>query len=176
MVHRIEVGFREGIRDALGEKTKRKIVEHLGIEVADVRTVEVYTIEGDLSPEELAAIAGGPFSDPVIQYFTIDKPAARSFDWLIEVGFRPGVTDNVGKTAAEAVRLLLGQGRDAGVFTSRQYCLTGRLDGAHVERIASGLLANDLIQRYEIIHARDWDPKCGNGPFARESRLSGLRA
>ena len=51
MVHRIEVGFREGIRDALGEKTKRKIVEHLGIEVADVRTVEVYTIEGDLSPE-----------------------------------------------------------------------------------------------------------------------------
>ena len=70
-------------------------------------TIEVYTIAGELSADELREAAEGPLSDPVIQEFTVNKPLAKSFDWLIEVGFRPGVTDNVGKTAREAITLLL---------------------------------------------------------------------
>ena len=65
------------------------------------------------SPEiltaELKKAAAGPLSDPVIQKFSINKPLAEEFDWLIEVGFRPGVTDNVGKTAREAIELIAGR-------------------------------------------------------------------
>ena len=99
MAHRIEIGFREGIRDALGEKIKRRINEHLHIPVETVRTVEVYTLDGEFSREELERAATGPLSDAVIQHYAIDgavAAAAWDFDWLIEVGFRPGVTDNVG--------------------------------------------------------------------------------
>ncbi|HPX11769.1 MAG TPA: hypothetical protein PKW20_05765, partial [Syntrophales bacterium] len=60
MVHRIEVGFREGVRDAMGEKTRDRIADHLGIPVVSVRTAEVYTVEGDLSPADLDAAARGP--------------------------------------------------------------------------------------------------------------------
>jgi len=157
MIHRIEIGFKEGIRDVLGEKTKRKIIEHLGIDVAEVDTIEVYTMEGDIVGDELGKIASGPLSDPIIQKYAIDRGLAARFDWLIEVGFRPGVTDNVGKTAREAVELLLNK-KGVDVYTSRQYVLRGNITRKDAERIASGLLANELIQRYEIISGREWNP------------------
>jgi len=156
MAHRIEIAFREGLRDAPGEKVKRRIAEHLGLPVTEVRTVMVYTVEGDLTPAELEAFASGPLCDPVAQCYAVGGGMARDFDWLIEVGYRPGVTDNVGKTAREALALLVGRPDDAslGVYTSRQYVLKGPIDAAAVERIAVDLLANDLIERYEIIDGR----------------------
>ena len=171
MAHRIEVGFREGIKDALGEKIKRRIIDHLRIPVDSVQTVEIYTIDGPLDPEELAKAAQGPLSDPVIQEIAIDRGLACGFDWLIEVGFRPGVTDNVGKTAGEAISLLTG--KLVHVYTSRQYvihrvrdrCVLDTLTRADAERIASELLANDLIQRYDIIDGKTWDPAKGIRPY-----------
>ena len=159
MADRIEIGFGAGIRDALGEKIRRRIVAHLRIKVEKVRTVEVYTIDDGLSSEELQHAACGPLSDPIIQQFAVNSPLVDGFDWLIEVGFRPGVTDNVGKTAREAIGLLLGK-RAADVppvYTSRQYVISGVIGRSEVETIATSLLANELIERYEIIDGSAWD-------------------
>jgi len=164
MVNRIEVGFRKGVRDALGEKVRRRIIEHLHLGVEDVRTIDVFTVEGDLNKDELTAVARGPLSDPVIQRFAVNRGLAEDFDWLIEVGFRPGVTDNVGKTAREAIELMLGErrgGRSINVYTSRQYVIRGRIGKTEAELIASGLLANDLIERYDIVNGKDWNPAKG---------------
>ena len=160
MAHRIEVGFKEGIRDVLGEKTKKRIIDNFSLPVEKVSTIEVYTITGDLTEDELKEAAAGPLSDPIIQNFSINKPLADDFDCLIEVGFRPGVTDNVGKTAREAITLLLGENigtRKIAVYTSRQYLISGQISKADAEKIASGLLANDLIERHQVIAASDFD-------------------
>ena len=61
MADRIEVGFKKGIRDALGEKIKRRISDNFSLPVEKVRTVEVYTIEGGLTKDELKQAAAGPF-------------------------------------------------------------------------------------------------------------------
>jgi phosphoribosylformylglycinamidine synthase len=135
--------------------------------VDSVATIEVYTVDGDLTPAELEAAARGPLSDPVIQEAAVSRSLASGFDWLIEVGFRPGVTDNVGKTAAEALGLLTGKA--VRVYTSRQYAIrrtqTGPLTRGEAERIASELLANELIQRFELIDGRGWDPAAGRPPY-----------
>jgi len=166
MADRIEIGFREGIRDALGEKIAKRIVEHLQIAVDRVRTIEVQTIDGRLSLEELGKIAQGPFSDPIIQEYAINRGLADRFDWLVEVGFRPGVTDNVGKTAKEAAELLLGPpSRIRGVYTSRQYVIDGPIGRTEAQQIAASLLANDLIERYEIIDGKSWDRQRGMPPY-----------
>jgi phosphoribosylformylglycinamidine synthase subunit PurSL len=160
MADRIEVGFKVGIRDALGEKTKKRIIDNLGLPVEKVATIEVYTIAGELNAAELQQAAAGPLSDPVIQKFSINKPLAKNFDWLIEVGFRPGVTDNVGKTAREAMSLLLGENigtRKIAVYTSRQYLISGKISQEDAEKVASGILANDLIERHQVIVANDFD-------------------
>ena len=133
MASRIEVGFKKGISDALGEKVKKRIIDNFSLPVEKVSTIEVYTISGDLTKEELKKAAAGPLSDPIIQNFSINKPLAVDFGWLIEVGFKPGVTDNVGKTASEAIELLLGDdtgGHEIGVYTSRQYLISGKIAGS----------------------------------------------
>ncbi len=160
MADRIEVGFIKDIRDALGEKTKKRIGENLNLPVAQVATVEVYTVDGGLTVAELREAAAGPLSDPVIQEYAINRPMARNFDWLIEVGFRPGVTDNVGKTAREAISLLLGErlgARKISVYTSRQYLISGSITKIDAERIASDLLANDLIERHQVVGKDKFD-------------------
>ncbi|MBU1745307.1 MAG: phosphoribosylformylglycinamidine synthase [Proteobacteria bacterium] len=171
MANRIEIGFKKGIRDALGERIRKRITEDLRIPVDSVATIEVYTIDGPLAPEELENSARGPLSDPIIQETAINRGLSQGFDWLIEVGFRPGVTDNVGKTAGEAITLLTG--KPVRVYTSRQYaigsirdrCALDTLTRTDAERIASELLANDLIQRYDIIDGKTWDPDAGMKPY-----------
>ena len=97
VAHRIEVGLKSGMRDPLGERIKRRIGSDLGLSVKSVKTISVYTLDMDLSKEQLDIIAHGLLLGPVIQESRIDKPLAQEFDWLVEVGFKPGVTDNVGK-------------------------------------------------------------------------------
>ncbi|MGZ6292895.1 MAG: AIR synthase-related protein, partial [Syntrophales bacterium] len=167
MADRIEIGFKEGVRDSLGEKIKKRIVENLHIKVDSVRTIDVHTIDGNLTSRELEMAAAGPLSDPIIQKFAINSGLADRFNWMIEVGFRPGVTDNVGKTAREAIELLLGKLPDRlfGVHTSRQYVIAGPIGWDDTERIASSLLANDLIERYVIVDGKSWDRQKGLLPY-----------
>jgi phosphoribosylformylglycinamidine synthase II len=166
MPHRIEIGLKPHTRDSLGERLKERIREHLHLEVQAVNTISVYTVDADLSPEELEMVVRGPFSDPIIQTYSIDRPLAESFDWLIEVGFRSGVTDNVGKTAREAIELRLGiqLREEEKVYTSTQYLIKGELKGPQVENICTGLLVNPLIQRFQVISRRLWDDRKGIEP------------
>jgi phosphoribosylformylglycinamidine synthase len=163
MPNRIEIALKQGVRDARGERIKREIEHFLHLSVDEVATIDVYTVDAALSAEELQQAASGPFSDPVIQVWSIDRPLAARFDFAVEIGFRPGVTDNVGRTAREAIEYLTGRSfaADEGVFYSVQYLLKGALSEADLERITTGLLCNALIQRYTILPAREFVAKRG---------------
>ena len=159
MAWRIVVGLKDSVRDARGERVRREIREHLGIELQGVRTIDVYTVDAQLSDEDVAAAAAGPFSDPIIQDYAINKPLAHDFDVLVEVGFRPGVTDNVGRTAREAIQYLTGRAfaDGEGVYTSVQYLLSGEISVEDAERITRDFLGNALIQRWTIVSRADFD-------------------
>jgi phosphoribosylformylglycinamidine synthase len=163
MPNRIEIALKSGVRDARGERIKREIEHFLHLSVAEVRTIDVYTIDAALTPAEIEQAASGPFSDPVIQEWSIDRPLGSAFDYVVEVGFRPGVTDNVGRTAREAVSYLTGRpfAADEGVYYAVQYLLKGTSSAADVEKIATGLLCNTLIQRYSVMTAADFTAKSG---------------
>lgn len=158
MAHRIEISLREQVRDARGERIRREIEDFLHLTVTSVRTIDVYSIDAELSAGELATIAAEPLCDRIIQTYAINESAAADFDYLVEVGFRPGVTDNVGRTAKEAIEYVTGRTlrEGEGVYTSVQYLIKGDLDSADVEKIATGLLCNTLIQRYRIVDHRSF--------------------
>lgn len=173
MAFRVEVGFRPHIRDALGEKIRRQITEDLGLDVTSVSSILVYTIDADLASEEIELVAKGPLSDSIIQTYTIGQPLASDFDWIIEVGFKPGVTDNIGRTAREAIEQLLNRelNEDEGVYTSLQYTIRGSLTKNEARYIAEGLLGNPLVNRFSILNRSSWDKKKGVEVFVPKVRI-----
>ncbi|MCD1295472.1 phosphoribosylformylglycinamidine synthase subunit PurL [Methanocella sp. CWC-04] len=167
MPFRIEVALKPEFKDALGESIKRSIKDHLNINVGDVKTIKVYTVNAGLTDVEKKAVASGPFSDQVVQEHSIDRPLASGFDWLVEVGFKPGVTDNEGKTGKEAIEDRLGRklAGNESVHTSMQYLISGKLTREQVESISKELLGNELIERFEIVDGRSWDSRKGIEPY-----------
>ncbi|MDR2018038.1 MAG: phosphoribosylformylglycinamidine synthase [Syntrophobacterales bacterium] len=149
MTYRIEVAYKEGIRDVPGEKLKKRIKGDFGLEV-EVHVADVYTVDGDVESRIIDVLAQDAFIDPVTQIGYMNGPAPTDADWVIEVGFKPGVTDNVGRTAREVIEALSAKKfrEGEGVFTSRLFFLRGKLDKKDVVRIAEGMLANTLINRY----------------------------
>ena len=86
--------------------------------------------------------------------------------WIVEVGYRPGVTDNEGRTARDTAAMVLGIARDSlRVYTSVQYritCTPDRMLGREeVEALARDLLCNTLIQRFRVKSAEEWQAKPG---------------
>lgn len=176
---RLEITLKPELFDAEGESIRRKARDYFNIHLDAVRTIHVLTIDAQLSDEQLEAARHRIFTNPVSQVSSF-KPLATSFDWAIWVGFRPGVRDNPGSTAVEAVEDLLKvkfQAEEA-VYTSKLYLLhserlgRGTRGRKAVERIAGELLANDLIQQWRIYSADDWDPDEGIGIIVPKVRLA----
>ncbi|NLC70665.1 MAG: phosphoribosylformylglycinamidine synthase [Desulfuromonadaceae bacterium] len=163
MIWRIEVALKEDVRDARGDRVRRELAHHFGVNIGLVRTIDVYTVEADLSREEIDRVAAGPLCDPVIQTVAVNRPLAGDFHILVEVGFRPGVTDNVGRTAREAIEDLTGRrfSPGEGVYTAVQYLFTGGMTKSQAEEIASGYLANELIQSCRIVPRAAFDQEKG---------------
>jgi len=157
MPHRIETALKPSLPDPAGRKIKARIASDLGLELDDVRCADGFVVDRKLTSEELHILAEEVFRDPVVQAVSIDEPLDLPFDWLIEVGFRPGVTDNVGRTAREAAERTLAITLDPGegVYTTRLYFVKGGISREDAERIARDLLANDLIQTRAVFAPED---------------------
>ena len=174
MLCRVIVGLKEGVRDVVGEKFARKIKSELGMDVRDVRVVNVFTLEGVSQEQVDLALERAALHDPVLHEVALE-PLARDFDWILEVGFRPGVTDNEGRTARETLGVALCLSKEelqgVKVYTSKQYLITADMDEAGIQHVAKDLLANELIQRYEYKSAATWatDP----GFEAKAARVTG---
>jgi phosphoribosylformylglycinamidine synthase subunit PurSL len=171
MLARIQVGLKPAFPDSFGEKIKKRIKSDLQLEVDNVRTLKVFTVDADLTPAELEAAAKGPYCDPVIQDWSLGTLALDwnwPFTWLLEVGYRPGVTDNEGRTAGQALEYLLGRrlGPGEAVYTSTQFLIAASLSREEIETIGAKLLANELIQRFTIMSREELLRAGGLEPFA----------
>ncbi|MCC7305177.1 MAG: phosphoribosylformylglycinamidine synthase, partial [Alphaproteobacteria bacterium] len=109
---------------------------------ASVRVVDVYTSE---SPQASDPRFINSLANPVTQ--KVNK-IPDDFDWALEIGFLPGVTDNIGHTAEELLKLL-DPGNDNHVYSSRLYLIKGKLTKEDIESLAASL-SNKLIQRAAI--------------------------
>ncbi|MBU2429433.1 MAG: phosphoribosylformylglycinamidine synthase, partial [Proteobacteria bacterium] len=136
---------------------------YFGIHIEHARSVNMVTIESDLTLKQIEQVKDEIFTNPVTQVSSLE-PLDIDFDWCIWVGFRPGVKDNPGATAMEAIKDFSGKtfGPQEGIYTSKRYCLKGAaLVREDVEKIASELLSNSIIQQFKVFSAEEWDKKTG---------------
>lgn len=148
-VHRIEVHYTHDPR----LKTRTDRIRSLGIPVDELHLADVYTIATsarDFTRDELVQVAR-QLVNPVVQEFTVDEATEALFDEAIEVGFLPGVTDNVGTTARQTIEDFLSMkfGDGEAVCSSQLYFVRGRLAPEMLTRLA-GTLANPLVNRIHL--------------------------
>ena len=131
---------------------KKEYIKGLGVKsVKSVSIVDIYTVDVNVATKDKEKIAQA-LHVPLSQNYSINTALApKVFSHAIEIGFLPGVTDNIGNTARETVQDILGRklNDDEKVYSSQIIFLDGKLSIENVKTIAGGL-HNPLIQRGSI--------------------------
>lgn len=143
--------FRDDYPDARETYVEKKIDAYLGL-TAKVERVDVYTITGEINDEELNKAITELFADPITQEAGING-LESAYDYLIEVGFLPGVKDNVGDTSLKSLEELLNRAVDGRIYTSVQYRIKGVKSREEADKIASELLGNAMIQHWKVFES-----------------------
>jgi len=148
MVNRIEIVAKS---IDMRSQVRRHKLEGLGFKITNLWLIDVYTIDKDLSKVQLKKIAA-VLANPVSQQSFIDQAFfPKKFDFAIETGFLPGVTDNVASTAEEIIEDLLKIKfkQKEGVYTSQLLLIKGKFHSDDALKISDSLI-NPLIQRVHI--------------------------
>ncbi len=158
---RLEIRVKENQQDPVGRRVAEEIKEALGFNIDTVRMVKVLTFDGIGEEEAGLLLEKAVMHDPVLQSASL-QPSPSDADFILEVSFRPGVTDNEGNTARNTAALVLGKERDTlKVYTAKQYHLWGKITRAEAEKIGRDLLANELIERLRIKSREEWAKEAG---------------
>ncbi|TSD06152.1 MAG: phosphoribosylformylglycinamidine synthase [Parcubacteria group bacterium Greene0714_7] len=151
MVIRIDV--TPTILDARAEVKLKAFRALTGSAVTKVHIVDSYLIDAKLSPRQVSQVAHA-LTNSVTEASTVGRSVPQKFDWAIEVGFLPGVTDNVGTTTEQTVEDITKRSFKAGekVYSLQVFFIEGELSRAHVEKIVASL-HNPLIQSARVYDA-----------------------
>ena len=161
---RTEVYYRDNAIDGRSRKVLAALKQNIDSRIADVAMADVYLtkdIQG-LTPE----LASFLFADAVAQRTAVDSPVAEGnllpgWKYIVEVTYRPGVTNPTAITARKSVETALGRklSSDEMIQTAVQYLIEGPVlsDG----QIASmqKLFYNPLVQQAEFIKREEWGAK-----------------
>ncbi|MFH1058827.1 MAG: phosphoribosylformylglycinamidine synthase subunit PurS [Pseudomonadota bacterium] len=169
MPHRLEIGLKPELNDPAGRGLMAKARAYLGLNLEAARVLRVLTFDTKLTPNELERVRARIFTNPVTEvssFLPLADEVLPDFDWALWVGYRPGVRDNEGATALEAMADVLGRGfgPDEAVYSSRLYLVRApRLAKEQVLAICSELLANPIIQTWRVHPRAGWDRQTGVG-------------
>ncbi len=124
-----------------------------GFDIDHIEHYRLFHIQGDLTDDDCEQLARRLLTDPIGQWWV---PAQDHLDQLhqqtnsqrrvVEIGLRPGVTD---REAAELVRAAAELGLPVErAAVGRRMVVAGRLDDAQLAALASGVLHNEVIERW----------------------------
>ena len=152
----IRLAIFSKVEDPKAVKRKKELAElGFGKKIKNVFLADVYTIDKDLSPTQFQTVAS-KLSNPLTQTYLTRTEKTKvappgTFTYIIEIGFLPGVTDNVGNTAKEIIEdaLKIKFADNESVYTSQATFIQGDISEKEIAQ-ASLTLYNPLIQRVHI--------------------------
>ncbi len=136
----------------------------LGYEVESVLITDNYLINAELDFNEITSVAE-MLHQPVTQGYCINEPyTPDDFNFCMEIGYLPGVTDNIAHTVRESIEDLLKKKMDheKSVFYTSTYFFKSNADNNEQNRIGRELY-NPLIQRIKIYTKNEYIKNRGMG-------------
>lgn len=79
------------------------------------------------------------------------------FDCVLEIKYKPGVTDNAAHSTLDAIRLVTNENRDLQVFTGDLYFIKGDLDQDSIINLGKELLGNNLLNTFAVYTKADFN-------------------
>ena len=152
----IEVSKKEGLPNgeamALLESAR-----DLGVEAIDrLQVGRLYVLQGHLTEAALISVREELLCDPVAEEARIGEDHLPSFEGTltVKVSYHPGVTDAGAETVSEALGQLGVQGvTQVATGTLYHLFLKEAPSAETVARLCERLLANPVIQHYEVYDA-----------------------
>ncbi|MBN1429723.1 MAG: phosphoribosylformylglycinamidine synthase subunit PurL [Anaerolineae bacterium] len=129
-------------------------IQHIGIHaVQGCFIARIFFVRGNITQEDVERISLDLLADPVTEQFAVSTTdTAHVFnraDHTVEVTLLPGVTDPVAENLVRAAHVLGITGVELAA-TGQRYLIEGNLTHQELERLATELFANPVIQRYDI--------------------------
>ncbi|MAC52441.1 MAG: phosphoribosylformylglycinamidine synthase, partial [Gimesia sp.] len=117
--------------------------------IRTVQTAHSFLLEGNLDQAGIDTIARTLLADPIVETFEIrilsgSTPETTDSEPLLNVMFKPGVTDNTANSAREAIRDL-GLAVE-NVATCRKYWVNSDAATDEIDRMAAKVLSNEAIE------------------------------
>ncbi len=157
-------------------KIKQKNLTDLGL-AAKAKVIgffDSYTIDLPLPKNDLGSVAK-MLTNPLIETAgTGWELAPKDFDWAVEIGFLPGVADNVGNTVKQEISDFFKTKfkNTQNVYSSYVLFVSGNLSKREIETFAESLY-NPLIQRATIKTFAQFQKDKGMGVTVPKVALKG---
>ncbi len=164
-LYRIISSSKHAKHDARGMKISSLINNQYQVGVRLVRSASSYLIVGDLTETEACQLKEDVFVDPIIEVGHLNAYPNFKFHYAIEIGFKPGVTDNVGTSAKEAIKDVFPHLKEISVFTATLLFICfddstrAKINIDWMKKLCAKHFYNNLIERCEIIEAKNWEQK-----------------
>ena len=158
MFHRLETSLKAQFPDPIGHKVQSGIRSDLHLKVGTIRTCKVLALHGEFTKDQAQRVGQELLQDPVVEDLSYGSlnylDILPTLTHAVQVGFLPGVTDNVARSTKESIEHLLGLSLDDHqvVFSATVYLLEApELSTDELERVIQQILHNPVIECVEIL-------------------------
>ncbi len=155
MTRAARIEIRPRGEDSSSSQTLAKL-QKIAPGLTNALVVRVVTVAKDLTDDQLADIADA-IHNPLIEIPSLKPTVINDFDHALEIGYLPGVTDNVATTTSELICDLFKTefAKDDQVASSTLYFLRGSLNHEELKKVKAAL-HNNLIQRCHYLEASEY--------------------
>tara|TARA_B110000881_G_C18600127_1_gene534483 strand:- start:1047 stop:4088 length:3042 start_codon:yes stop_codon:yes gene_type:complete len=146
-----------GLKDTRGESIRRQLASDHGLEISEVRSITGYLVKGNFNETHHEKMVSDLFCDPIIEHGVVNQYILNDSsifpqkpDVAIQIGFKPGVTDNAAQAGLDGLKTLFpSEAEDAEVSTTMTYIFYGISDDVDCQWLANQL-HNPMIERAVI--------------------------
>lgn len=129
----------------------KEVTEVLKFDLDKIEESKFYLLESD-SSDQLSA-SREVLCDPVLDIFHSENWVQEKAAFAVEVGFKPGVTDNLSKSVIDGFKLF---DIETAVSTGKIFWLYGGLDRVEANKVANEILANPLLNSIKVMTANEF--------------------
>jgi len=143
-----------GLKDTRGESIRRQLASDHDLDITEVRSITGYLVKGNFNETHHEKMVSDLFCDPIIEHGAVNQYILNDTnifpqkpDVAIQIGFKPGVTDNAAQAGLDGLKTLFpSEAEDAEVSTTMTYIFYGVPNDVDCQWLANQL-HNPMIER-----------------------------